>query len=112
MPGASSREIKLVEDNLNELSSLAATVRHDSDPTRLLGHLFNDMIFTILEERILTFECNCSKDRVMRALKLVGKDELSDMIAKDGGASVHCDFCGTHYNFSVAELAAVIRELT
>ena len=92
--------------------ALAARLRDDSDPTHLLGLIFNDMIFTILEERLLKFECNCSKDRVLRALKLVGKFEIEDMIAKDGGARIHCDFCGTSYDFGAPELAAVIRELT
>lgn len=111
MPGASMEEIKSVEQHINELQSLASHITKDSDPTKLLAHLFSDVTFTILEERPLKFECTCSRDRVVRALKLIGRTELQDMLNKDKGAAVNCDFCETKFSFNATELQAIIDEI-
>ena len=108
MPGASQKEIAMVEDNINHLDGLAAKIAHDSNPTLLLAHIFNDMTFTILDERPLHFECTCSKERVSRALRLLGKTEIEDMITTDKGAHIHCDFCGTSFSFTEADLRTLI----
>jgi molecular chaperone Hsp33 len=112
MPGASPQEIKSVENNINALEGLAAQLERDSNPTRLLANIFSDMSFTILEDRSLVFECNCSRERVDRALKLLGRAELEDMVAKDHGASEHCDFCGTTFGYSQGELEDLIRAVS
>ncbi|MBI3542133.1 MAG: Hsp33 family molecular chaperone HslO [Deltaproteobacteria bacterium] len=109
LPGASKKEIESLENNINQLEGLAARLAKDSDPTRLLAQIFSDAAFTILDERPLAFECTCSRDRVSGALKLLGKAEIEDMIAKDHGADVNCDFCGTCYSYSEGELAALLQ---
>jgi len=50
------------------------------------------------------FACRCSRDRVVRALATLGRDELRDMAARDHGAEASCDFCGARYGISAAEL--------
>lgn len=111
MPGATKKEITSVENNINHLQSLAAKIAKDSDPTRLLAQLFSDMTFTILDERPLQFECTCSKQRVTDALKMLGRAELQDMLAKDKGAEVGCDFCSTKFSYDAKELQALIDSL-
>jgi len=112
MPGAEPHEIQQVEKNLNALQGLAGKLEKDADPTHLLAQIFQDITFTILEEKPLQFECNCSRERVSRALKMLGTTELEDMAKKDDGAEVHCDFCATNYNFSAEELGALIEEIS
>lgn len=111
MPGAGEREVRMVEQNINALQSLASQIQTSADPTVLLAKIFNDITFMILEERPLKFECNCSRERVARALRMLGKEELLDMIDSDRGAQVHCDFCAKDYNFAVEDLAGIIRNL-
>ena len=50
------------------------------------------------------FACRCSRDRVVRALATLARDELRDMAARDKGAEASCDFCGARYGISAAEL--------
>lgn len=108
MPGASSEEISELEKNINNLESLAAQIADNANPATLLGRIFNNVAFTILDERPLQFECNCSRDRVKRALRLLGEKELRDMIEKDKGAKINCDFCNKNYEFSQSELEELI----
>ena len=50
------------------------------------------------------FSCRCSRERVVRALGTLSRDELRDMAARDNGAEASCDFCGARYGISAAEL--------
>src|SRR5216684_445781 len=50
------------------------------------------------------FACRCSRERVVRALATLARDELRDMAARDNGAEASCDFCGACYGISAAEL--------
>ena len=50
------------------------------------------------------FCCRCSRERVVRALATLSRDELRDMAAKDNGAEASCHFCGARYGISAGEL--------
>ncbi|MBF2066528.1 MAG: Hsp33 family molecular chaperone HslO [Calothrix sp. C42_A2020_038] len=83
---------------------------------KTLHEIFQDLLgdmglFIFPETQMLHFHCGCSFERVLGALKLLGKDELQDMIVKDNGAEVTCEFCNTVYRASSDDLAKVIREL-
>lgn len=104
MPGATEEDRAAVEQNIS-------AIQWDADPTKLLAQIFQDTTFSLLEEKLLSFECNCSKDRIIRALKMLGRAELEDMVDKDKGAEVHCDFCSENYHFSIPELETVLGEM-
>ena len=55
------------------------------------------------------FACRCSRERVERALRSLGASELRDMAAKDGGASLTCDFCTAAYAFSAGQLLRIAQ---
>ncbi|MHC5721503.1 MAG: Hsp33 family molecular chaperone HslO, partial [Nostoc sp.] len=80
--------------------------------TEILGDLLGDMGLAIFPERqMLRFQCGCSFDRVLGALKMLGEAELQDMIIKDDGAEATCDFCGSVYQASSDQLAQLIADL-
>lgn len=110
LPGASKDEIKSIENGIHELQSLAARIHEDPDPTRLLARIFSDFAFMVLDEKPLAFECTCNPDRVLRAIALLGRAEIEDMIEKDHGAEIKCDFCSTKYAFSEADLQNILTK--
>jgi molecular chaperone Hsp33 len=48
---------------------------------------------------------------MLGALKMLGEDELQDMIEKDNGAEATCHFCNEVYHTSSDHLARLINEL-
>jgi molecular chaperone Hsp33 len=60
---------------------------------------------------MVRFDCGCSFERVLGALKMLGEAELQDMIEKDKGAEATCHFCGEVYQASSDELAQLIEDL-
>jgi molecular chaperone Hsp33 len=57
------------------------------------------------------FQCRCSRERSVGALKLLGRDELSAMLAEDGQAELTCHFCSAAYVVEAPELTGLIEEL-
>ena len=49
------------------------------------------------------YRCNCSRDRVTKALLTMGREELKDM-ANDPITVVDCHFCEKKYRFTSAEI--------
>jgi molecular chaperone Hsp33 len=108
LPGASEKEVKLIDDHIQEMHSLAQQFAINSDPLAILSTIFQDTAFVILEEKPLEFRCTCSWERVKKALTLVGTAELSAMLKEDKSASVRCDFCTKEYRADAAELQRLI----
>ena len=70
----------------------------------LFGHNKTEILSTIP----LIHSCRCSHETLFNLLKAFGKDEIKDMIDKDGGASITCTFCTKKYSFTKDELATLI----
>jgi len=86
---------------------LLAALRVAADARELAGALaaaFDLGPLRAVAEVRPRFGCRCSRERVERALRSLGKEELRDMAAKDSGAHLTCDFCNATYAFSAEEL--------
>ena len=75
----------------------------------MMAELFEGMDMTIEDKIPTEFYCNCSKERVSRAVISVGKKELADMIEEGKPIEVNCHFCNSHYTFSVEELKEMLK---
>ena len=65
----------------------------------------------IVDESITPiYECDCSKEHMKDALATIGKEELKDIIEKEGKAELVCHFCNKKYEFSKEELEQIIKE--
>jgi molecular chaperone Hsp33 len=62
----------------------------------------------IMSRYPLSFACTCSRDRVKKALLAMGREELTDMLEKDGKAEVTCQFCTTQYVIPREEIQALL----
>jgi molecular chaperone Hsp33 len=69
--------------------------------------IFGNVPYTLLETHDIFFRCGCSHEKVERALLSFDQNEIRDMIDKDDGAKVSCEFCRQVYQFDAAELAAL-----
>jgi molecular chaperone Hsp33 len=91
---------------------LAAALLRAQDARGLAAALFSAFALGRLRavaELQPRFACRCSRERVERALRSLGAPELRDMAAKDGGASLTCDFCNAAYAFSADDLVRIAQ---
>ena len=56
------------------------------------------------------FECNCSRERVEKALIALGRQELANIIADGKPETLNCSFCNTDYTFSVDEMKEILKK--
>jgi molecular chaperone Hsp33 len=114
MPKAAVDEtlVELLESRLSHLAGFTTLLREGQTLPQILDGLLGDMGLNIFPDtQMLRFNCNCSFDRVLGALKILGAEELEDMIAKDEGAEATCQFCNENYQATSAELRQLIEEL-
>lgn len=64
----------------------------------------------LTEEAWVTFKCNCSREKAIGALSVLGRDDITELIA-EGHAEVTCKWCSTTYSFDENELRKVLAEL-
>ena len=104
MPGASEEIISSLEKKLGEISSVTTMLNQGMTPEDILTLILGDMGLEITDRMDTRFYCNCSKERVEKALISIGKKELQNMIDDGEPIEVNCHFCNTHYHYSVDDL--------
>jgi molecular chaperone Hsp33 len=112
MPGAGEWLVPYLEEKVRGLSSITAFYEDGGSPEKLAETLFADIGWEIHEKNPVEFYCNCSRERVEKVLLSLGKQELEDIIEKDGGAALNCHFCHARYDFSKDDIARLIQEGT
>jgi len=111
MPGASEAAIQSIENSAGMFMDISGTMKEyhlDGAVQQLLMHLEPE----ILERRETRYACDCSRERVERALITLGAEELNDMIAEQHGAKVDCHFCNKRYEFTEEDLRALLAAAT
>jgi molecular chaperone Hsp33 len=104
--------VETLEARMAALSDFTRLMRSGKTLPEIFQDLMGDMgLFVFLETQMLRFHCGCSFERVLGALKILGQDELQDMIVKDNGAEAICEFCGNVYQASQDDLAQLIVDL-
>jgi molecular chaperone Hsp33 len=104
--------VTTLEQRLSRLTGFTPMLRANKTLPQIFEDLVGDMDLTILpESQLVRFHCPCSFDRMLGALKMLGEDELQDMIEKDNGAEATCHFCNEVYHTSSDQLEQLIADL-
>ena len=104
MPDATEEEICRIENNLKEQRPVSTLIAEGASPEMLLDGVLKGFNLNPVTEVTPEYKCNCTKERIEKALVSLGKSELKKIAAEDGGAELGCYFCGKKYNFSANEL--------
>jgi molecular chaperone Hsp33 len=107
--------VALLEERCSEIRDFSQRLQRCGEDLRdLLEAVFPDLDPVIDAEQAcqsVTFHCPCTRRRSLAALKLLGREQLTEMMQKDGGAELTCHFCNETYQVSVSELEELIGEL-
>lgn len=107
-PGCSEETLAAIEARVPEIKNFTAYLISET-PEQALKHVFGDMHLAILDRRTPVAVCDCSRERLEQVLISMGREELEDMIEKDGGAELKCSFCRKTYQFSADDLRALLK---
>ncbi len=112
MPEAMDDDIDKLEQNLSKIKSVTTLMDEGKTPEDMLAILFDGFEYEITEKTDVEYRCDCSRERVERAIVSLGKNEIKKIIEEDGCAELTCHFCDSVYNFEKDELSALLEKAT
>lgn len=112
MPFTEEGVIARLEENLSKVASVTSMLEDGNSPEEILQILLESFDLEIMETSKATFACNCSKERVEKALISIGKAELEDMIQDGETIEVKCHFCNKGYEFTIEDLRNICCKIS
>lgn len=109
MPFTSEEIISKLEGSLATLEPVTKMLERGFTPEVILEEVLTFFDVEFNETMPVQFQCNCSKDRITKALISVGKKGLQEMIDDGEPIHVNCHFCNTDYTFEVDELKEIAK---
>lgn len=108
LPDVPEEVIELLEKKLANIEPVTSMMEKGMTPEDMLSYIFEGTDIEFTEKRDVEFYCDCSKDKVSRALAAMGDGELQGIIDDDEEIEVKCFFCNTAYKFSVEDIKNIL----
>ena len=110
-PGADEKFIDLLEAKIKAIRNVTELFKGGMDLERIVKLLYEDMSdetyqklvedYEILEEREVSYYCDCNKEKYYKGLITLGKEEILDLLEElNGTIETECHFCGKKYQFT------------
>ena len=112
MPDATEEVIDKLEKRIKEIKSVTHMLENGMTPEKILEYILGGMELEILDTIPTQFYCNCSKERVSKAVMSIGVKDLKEMVDDNKPIEVNCHFCNSHYTFSPQELGQMLEAVT
>ncbi len=111
MPFADDTIIDKLEANLSQMDSVTKLLDAGNTPEQMLEQILAGFDIEFTDKTPTGFYCNCTKDRVEKAIISIGKKDINEMIVAGEDIEVNCHFCNKNYNFTVDELQKMYKRI-
>ena len=110
MPETDEETISKLENNLKKISSITSLLEEGKLAEDILEMLLGEI--EILDKLPVNYNCNCTREKIRKALISIGLKDLKEMLEEDKGGEVKCFFCNSSYVFNEDDLKEIIQELS
>lgn len=110
MPFTSEEIIDRLEKKLAQTTSVTAMLDAGMTPEQILEELLGEFGVEFNDTLPVRYHCDCSRERIERALISIGKKDLQEMIDDGETIEVNCHFCGKNYQVTVEELRGLLKK--
>ncbi len=108
MPAATDEQISSLEKIANELPPITKLIDEGALPEDILSFALSSFDSYTFEKSQTQYKCDCSVERIEKALISLGRAEIEDMINTQHGAELTCHFCNSIYNVTEERLRELI----
>lgn len=108
LPFAPESAIEAIEKNIKEMQSVTQLLSQGMSPEEIAMKALEGLNPNVLDDFEVGYKCDCTKERVERALMSLGNDQLEEL-AEDEVTEVKCQFCDKAYHFTREEIRALKR---
>ncbi|MBQ7799993.1 MAG: Hsp33 family molecular chaperone HslO [Oscillospiraceae bacterium] len=109
LPGVTDEEISQIENNIKAMPPVSSMLRDKMTPEDICMKALEGFNPQVLDKMNCTYRCDCSRERVEKALISLGADELDEMIKENKTQTVNCHFCNKAYRFNSEELSELLK---
>lgn len=110
LPGTTEEEIIQIENNIKAMPPVSSMLRDKMTPEEICFKALEGFNPQVLDTMDCKYSCNCSRERVEKAILSLGEKEIEDMIAENKTQSVNCHFCNKVYRFNTEELTQLLKK--
>ena len=108
--GVSDEVLDKLEENIKKISSVTSMLDNGHTPEQMLEQVLDGLNVEFTDTMDTQFKCNCSHERIEKAIISIGKKDIQEMIDDGKEVEVKCHFCNTAYTFSVEELKQILKQ--
>ena len=109
LPTAFDDTIDAVERCIENIAPVTTMLTQGFTPEEICKAVLPEFDLEVLDDSYPEYKCNCSKERVQKALISMGEQELLEL-AEDETTEVCCHFCSQKYNFSSNEIREILKD--
>ncbi len=110
MPEATDEQIGQLEAMVKEMPAISSMLEEGATPEDILAFALRDFSSYTFETSKTAYRCDCSRERIERAVRSLGKAEIRDIIEKQINAELTCHFCNQKYVVTKEELEGMLAE--
>ena len=110
MPFAEDATISALEEKLKTMESVTKILDDGNTPEQMLEILLGDLGLEISDTIPANYYCDCSRERVERAMISIGKKDIQEMIDDGKLVEVCCQFCDKIYHFEIDDLKKMLKQ--
>lgn len=111
LPGATEEEISLVENNIKNIPSITNFFESGHDVYDIINTVMDGFNPSILDETDVKYQCDCSRERVKKALISIGIKDLEMLRDEEDQIEMGCQYCDAKYYFTKKEFGYIIKSL-
>ncbi len=108
LPFCPESVIDKIEENMASLGSMTSMLAEGLTPLQICEKALAGMPFDVLDTYDPEYRCNCSRERVEKALLSMKPEELLTLPDENGLVTADCSFCDQTYRFTKEDLEKLI----
>ena len=109
MPGATDEQITNLEKMVSELPPMTKVISEGATAEDIIGFALASFDSYTMEKGNVSYKCDCSMERIEKAILSLGRKEIEDIIEKQGGAEITCHFCNKTYDVTKERLQSFLK---
>ena len=109
LPGTEEPVIAKLEQNINALPPYTTMLEQGMAPEDIIRRVMTGLDVEFYDDLPAAFVCDCSEEKVEKALISISRDDLREIINEGKPVEVTCEFCGKKYNIDPERLRSFVK---
>jgi molecular chaperone Hsp33 len=110
MPGADPLLADILMYRLEEIPSITTMIDEGKTIEEILEYIFEGMDLKLQDANEPKYFCDCSRERIERALISIGEKDLQEIYDEGKEEEVVCHFCNKKYKFANEDIGTLLEK--